>query len=116
MTENIEPTVNDVNELLEEAFGDTKGNYMYASPGFAFVDGKRGYVTHFQNLGLIVKNGLFGKKEIGCFTEFDGSALTLYGRGFLWRNRIGARKYAASYEKKFEKEVRIRINGQDQSF
>jgi|TARA_B100001971_G_scaffold213568_1_gene247314 hypothetical protein len=117
MIRNIEPTMNDVNELLGESFGgDIKGNCMYASHTFGFEEGKRGYVTNPQDLGLIVKNGLFGKREIGCFIRPDGSALTLYGKGLFGRNIRGARMYAALYGIRFGEEVKIQINGEDQLF
>tara|TARA_Y100000310_G_scaffold332386_1_gene407861 strand:- start:5593 stop:5934 length:342 start_codon:yes stop_codon:yes gene_type:complete len=110
MIKNIEPTIDDVNELLIEAFGDTKGNCRRLNTlGLGTYDE---YVPS-KELKLIVQETFFGPELIGHFTNLDGSALTLYRRGFFWINEERANEYARLYRERFGGEVEINVNGEE---
>ena len=117
MTKNIEnameesPTLDEVNELLEQAFGrGTEGNYTRKSPlPFLDIDEE---CRLSKKLGRIIKKNLFNHEEIGSFVNSDGSYLLLCRRGMFFRYVIEAKRYAKLYEERFGRKVVIEHNGQ----
>lgn len=101
--------INEVNELIEKAFGKGyKGNYDYDYYGF-FSDGQPRGLKEIDRLCLIGKKRLLGLScsyagQLGCHAgpEGDGSVIVVSRE-----HKESAKEYARLYNQRTGKPVRI---------